>query len=267
MTPLADIWYHGSAMTRTARSLPPSYAQFGEDRILHRYLPDGCGIYVEVGGNDGVTASNTLFFEQLGRRCVVVEPIPGLAARIRRGRTCTVIEAAVDECDGEAEFLIATGGNTLSTLNNRNRVRSRIDEHSGDIESVRVVTRTLDSILCEVGAGEIDLISIDVEGNELSVLRGLTLWHWKPRVLILEDNSFGRDAAVQQHLAARGYVRFRITGVNHWYCHADDRRLNTALRRAFSCAYALLVRAYAAISGRGRARREQERDNKKEERA
>ena len=231
---------------------PMAYAQFGEDVTLHRLIPDGDGLYVEIGGNDGVTGSNTLFFEELGRPCVVVEPVPYLAQQIRARRRCTVIEAAADEREGEAEFLIAAGGDTLSTLNNVNRALSRIDEHTGGIETIRVRTRTLDSILEEVDAKRIELISIDVEGNELSALRGLTLDRWKPRVLILEDNSFGRDRRVREHLRRCDYVRFRITGVNHWYCARGDQRLDTALHRLQSALFAALVRVYGVVSGRGR---------------
>ncbi|TVR05658.1 MAG: FkbM family methyltransferase [Spirochaetaceae bacterium] len=229
-----------------------AYAQFGEDVTLHRLIPDGDGLYVEIGGNDGVTGSNTLFFEELGHPCLVVEPVPYLANQIRARRSCAVVEAAADEQDGEAEFLIASGGDTLSTLNNVNRALSRIDEHTGGIEAVRVRTRTLDSILEEVRANRVELISIDVEGNELSVLRGLTLQRWQPRVLIIEDNSFGRDRRVREHLAGHGYVRFRITGVNHWYCGCGDRRLDTVLHRLQSVLFAALVRIYGTVSGRGR---------------
>ena len=230
-----------------------AYAQFREDVKLHRLLPESNGLYVEIGGHDGVTGSNTLFFEELGRPCLIVEPVAYLAEQIRARRDCAVIEAAADERDGEAEFLIATGGDTLSTLNNINRTLSRIDEHNGGIESVRVRTRTLDSILDEVGADAIELISIDVEGNELSVLRGLSLHRWKPRVLIIEDNSFGRDRSVRDHLRNCDYVRFRITGVNHWYCARGDRRLDTVPHRLQATLFMAVVRTYGMLSGRGRS--------------
>ncbi len=238
-----------------------SYAQFGEDVKLHRLLasdasgPHADGVYVEVGGNDGITGSNTLLFEELGYRCVVVEPVPCLVRRIREHRRCTVVEAAADRTNGRARFLVARGGETLSTLDNENRVHSRIDEHPC-LEEIDVVTKTLDTILEEsgltAGVDRIELVSIDVEGNEPSVLQGFPITRWKPRVVIIEDNSFGRDRTVRSWFAENGYVRFRLTGVNHWYCGSDDALLNRRRYRLTARIAATAVRAYGAMSGRGR---------------
>jgi hypothetical protein len=38
------------------------YAQFGEDKILNQIFNKNEGVCVEVGGFDGITGSNTLFF-------------------------------------------------------------------------------------------------------------------------------------------------------------------------------------------------------------
>lgn len=239
-------------MSRNSRR---SYAQFGEDKKLHRLIGDSDGVYVEVGGNNGIEASNTFYFEERGRKCVLVEPIPYMVEQIRANRDCIVIEAAADESPGRAEFVVARGGETLSTLDNENRFRSRVDEHP-DLERITVRTETLDRILSEAGlspeADRIDLISVDVEGNELCVLRGLDLARWKPRVIILEDNSFGRDHSVDSHLRQAGYTRFKVTGVNHWYCRTSDSHLNTRCRRAHARLKGIIVRLYGAFSGRGR---------------
>ena len=44
------------------------YSQFGEDVLLHRIFRKSAGVCVEVGAHDGITFSNSLFFEQLGWR-------------------------------------------------------------------------------------------------------------------------------------------------------------------------------------------------------
>ncbi len=237
------------------------YAQFGEDVKLHRLLAldasglHAKGVYVEVGGHDGITGSNTLLFEELGYRCVVVEPVPCLARRIRERRRCIVVEAAADRAQGRSRFLVARGGETLSTLNNENRVHSRIDEHP-HLEEIEVETKRLDTILEEAGltaeADRLELVSIDVEGNEPSVLEGFSITRWKPRVVIVEDNSFGRDRTVRSWFEENGYVRFRLTGVNHWYCRSDDTVLNRRRYRLASRITAAAVRTYGLVSGRGR---------------
>ena len=49
--------------------------------------------------------------------------------------------------------------------------------------------RTLDEILTEARApSPIDLLSVDVEGHELDVLRGFDFARWRPRLILLEDH-------------------------------------------------------------------------------
>jgi hypothetical protein len=57
-----------------------------------------------------------------------------------------------------------------------------------------VPARTLSSLLDEVGAPEVDLLSLDVEGYEPEVLRGLDLDRHAPRYILVEirDPAVGR---------------------------------------------------------------------------
>ena len=54
--------------------------------------------------------------------------------------------------------------------------------------------RTLDSLLDEAEAPKpIDLLSVDVEGHELDVLRGFDFVRWQPRLILLEDHVTNLD--------------------------------------------------------------------------
>ncbi|WP_366656073.1 FkbM family methyltransferase [Fodinicurvata sp. EGI_FJ10296] len=218
---------------------------------LHALIGAGPATIVEVGGHDGVTGSMSLYFEELGWPCLVVEPIPALAEAIRRRRTCIVVEAAADTTEGQADFLVPEGSETIATLDNENTAHSRIGEHTGAVSRIQVRTRRLDDILHDAGLDRADVVSVDVEGNELNVLNGFSLSRWNPRFLILEDNSFGRDQTVRRHLQHQGYRIMRVTGVNHWYCRADDPAL-TVLERTRCQAMLLAVRIFGIVTGRGR---------------
>jgi len=67
------------------------HAQYGEDKILHTIFNKKNGYCIEVGGFDGITGSNTLFFEGLGWRCVIVEPMPDFIEKIKSIRKCEVV--------------------------------------------------------------------------------------------------------------------------------------------------------------------------------
>jgi FkbM family methyltransferase len=198
------------------------FAQFGEDEILAALFGGRTGgTCLEVGGHDGVTGSNTLRFERLGWRCVIVEPVPALADAIRRQRTCVVAECAASSAEGVACLQVADGAESMSSLRPSPEHARRVAELGGRWTPLRVRTRTLDSILAEAGIEELDFITIDVEGHELEVLRGFSLATFRPRVVIVEAGEESAAAAVSAHLADGGYSYFLRTVVNHWYARPE----------------------------------------------
>jgi FkbM family methyltransferase len=205
---------------------PESHAQFAEDRILAEIFGervDGC--CVEVGANDGITGSASYLFEQRGWRCLLVEPIPALVEEIRTHRSCRVVNCAASSREGEAKFIVAEGVEAVSGLDLTPERIEWIRRVGGTIKEISVRTATLDSLLEEAGFAELDFITIDVEGHELSVLEGFDLDIHQPRIVIIEDNSVDGDVGVARHMTDHGYVHFKRTGVNEWYARSSDAEL------------------------------------------
>ncbi len=199
------------------------YAQYGEDKNLNQIFKNKIGTCVEVGGFDGVTGSNTLFFEKLGWRCLIVEPMPDYCKKIRSIRGCEVAEIAASDKVAEVEFYVAAGVETLSTIEQNEKHFARIKSLSNEeIQKIKVKTARLDDILLERGFTDIDFITIDVEGHEMSVLSGMAFDLIMPRVVIIEDNSNGHDRQVNEFMQSKSYVRFKKTGCNDWYAKKDD---------------------------------------------
>lgn len=207
------------------------YAQFGEDRILYElfeYKKDG--LCVEVGGYDGITGSNTYFFEKLGWKCLIVEPMPEYCKKIKSVRKCEIAEIAASDSKGEVTFYVAEGVETLSTMEQDPDHFKRIDkEGASGIKEIRVKTDLLNNILSEREIHHIDFLTLDVEGHELSVLQGMSFEKIKPRFLIIEDNSFGANTDIKNFMKARSYVRFKRTGCNDWYVQKSDKYARLAL--------------------------------------
>lgn len=221
-----------SAEVRASES--ESHAQFAEDRILAEIFGDRAdGWCVEVGANDGITGSASYLFERRGWQCLLVEPIPALVQEIREHRACRVVNCAASSSEGEATFFVAEHVEAMSTLELTPHRAEWIRQSGGAVKEIAVRTATLDSLLQEAGFPEIQFVTIDVEGHELAVLEGFTLESYKPRIVIIEDNSVDGDQAVATHMSEHGYVHFRRTGVNEWYAHESDAELVRAdeLRR------------------------------------
>lgn len=171
------------------------------DRKLGRYLDVRDGFFVEAGANDGLRQSNTYWFEKFRNwRGVLVEGVPELARACRKNRPRSrVFEVALvgDE---------ATDHVTMQTANLMSVVQGAFASAEADaahvkkgaavqrlapeeVRSIRVSARTLTSVLSEVRPARFDLLSLDVEGFELEVLRGLDLARYKPRYILVEARS------------------------------------------------------------------------------
>ena len=73
----------------------------------------------------------------------------------------------------------------------------------------RVPARTLSAVLDEQGLRTIDLLSVDVEGYEVDVLKGVDLERFEPSYIVVEDS---RGGDVDRYLTARGYRKLTVIG-------------------------------------------------------
>lgn len=189
----------------------------GLDRKLERYLDIDNGFFVEAGANDGFQQSNTYYFEKLrGWHGVLVEPIPELAAECRKNRRGPVVEAALvaEDTPGAtvpirfAGLMSVLANPTASAIDPEQHVRTGLEvQHLPGSYTVEVPARTLSAILDELGVTrEIDLLSLDVEGAEIGVLRGIDWARHAPRFICIEV----RQAAPLEALLSLRYERRAI---------------------------------------------------------
>lgn len=213
------------------------YSQFGEDRLLGKLFQGRRqGVCVEVGANNGVDGSTTLHFEEIGWDCILVEPNPALCREVREKRKAQLFECAASDVSGTAILHVALGAeksHAVSALGDERKSAQILRQHGFRTEPVEVIVRRLDDILDEARPpADIDFVSIDVEGHELELLKGFSLDRWRPKILIVEDNSPMWESEVRDYLKVQGYVRFRRTGVNDWYAHLSNPLLTSFTRRA-----------------------------------
>ena len=211
------------------------------DRALDAHLPERPGFFIEAGAFDGFVESNTYYLERFrGWSGVLVEPIPELYRRCVAERpranvfNCALV--AEDFAGTHVEMLfggtqsVVKGAWDNAEMPDGDRVAQ--EEWSGwgcrgaaEAFEIAVPARTLTSILDEVGAQGVDFLSLDVEGYEDQVLRGLDLERYAPRLLLVEAwKSFGPG---QENIEAILDGRYRQvaqpTPHDFLYAHRETR--------------------------------------------
>ena len=143
------------------------------------------GYFVDVGANDGYVLSNTAYLEdKFGWRGVLIEPNPKYLPSLARRKRSIVVNKAVAAQHGVAEFVDAgLYGGLKPSLDGRH------SRHHKDSATFEVKCRRLGDILDEVQAPtRVDFVSIDIEGQELSVVRQLVENHRRFRCGCVEHN-------------------------------------------------------------------------------
>lgn len=214
-----------------------SYAQNREDVVLFRALGQlGTGRYIDVGANDPTEDSVTRAFYDRGWRGITVEPVAADAARQRAERPGDiVVEAAATDHDGGTVEFFSVADSRLSTL--VGEVGQVHSQHGWEVERVLVASRRLDSVLAEHGwaDGDIHFLSVDTEGAEAEVLRGLDLHRFRPWVLVIEatrpQSTEPSHQAWEQLVTSAGYRFVLFDGLSRFYV-ADERADQLAPRLA-----------------------------------
>lgn len=192
------------------------YSQSGEDALIWSvFQRKSNGFFIEVGAFDGRHLSNTLSFEEQGWTGICVEPTPSyfeLCQANRPGSICVQAACVGPGSEPTIEFLseplgLLSGITANTTPNMEGRYAARNLEFPGFTKIV-VPAKTLDQILDEFDLSEqlIDVLSLDTEGNELEVLKGLTS---TPRIVVCEANSARAKKELEDHMFDRGYTLAR----------------------------------------------------------
>jgi len=132
----------------------------------HSFIPAALGrdsVVVDLGGNYGVFSR--LMREYFHCRCVVVEPTPNLAERLRKIPGLEVFQAAISNHDGVVKFYIAADSQASSISGALAPAATSVVE----VPSIR-----FERLLAEAKVTHIDLLKVDIEGAEIALFDDLS---------------------------------------------------------------------------------------------
>ena len=187
-------------------------SQIGQDKFVDEYFnKKESGFFIEVGAHDGVTCSNTLFFEKYRNwKGICIEPGLEEFKLLCENRSSINLDCCVSNYDGESDFCYISGySNMLSGLDedysreHLDRIDSEIRQHGGQVVKIKIPVFKLQTILDKYNITEVDYCSIDTEGSELKVIQSIDFNKTKFKLFSIENNY--NDTQIQHYLETKGF--------------------------------------------------------------
>ena len=125
------------------------------------------GFFIEAGAHAGILQSNTKLLEELDDwRGILVEPSVNLFQELQNNRpSAFCFCCALGSFDEEGAYLWGDfTGSLMSSINGVRQSRPPTE---------KVLVRSLQSIIDEVGIYHINFLSLDTEGYEFNILKGI----------------------------------------------------------------------------------------------
>ncbi len=160
-----------------------SYAQCGEDMILDVIIRKPKGFYIDIGANNPIEQSNTMYFYKKGWRGINIDATPGSMASFNRLRKRDInLEVAIANEEKEMTYYLfePTFHNTFE----KRFAEVYKDKLVGEkfIKTTRL-SKVLDKYLDNV---EIDYITVDAEGYDYDILKSNDWQKYRPKVVVIE---------------------------------------------------------------------------------
>jgi len=202
--------YHASQQELLAEGY---HSQRGQDKLIHQtyYKNSKPGVFVDIGANDGVTYSNTLFFEKtLGWKGVAIEPIPATFEKLKSNRSCDTVNACVGPTDGEVEFLVIEGPSEMLSgiidnydARHLERIKDSQEKHGDKTKKIMIPSLRLESIMKNTPFNKIDYLNIDTEGGEFEILKSIDFSKYEIDTISVENNY--KETRFSKYMDSVGY--------------------------------------------------------------
>lgn len=197
------------------------YSQFKQDQVLNEQIFKNKtdGFFVDIGAYDGITDSNSLFFESIGWKGICIEPNPIQFDVLKTKRKCEYYKYAISDKEETATFFqITDGPSTLSGLVNEFtenaivRINDSLISDSKGFDYITVECKRFNQLVKNTN---IDYLTIDTEGNEFKILNSIDFNKYNINVLTVENNNY--DNTIINFMITKNYKFLGRLGCDEVY--------------------------------------------------
>ena len=168
------------------------FSQAGQDKIIknHFFQNNKNGFFIEIGAYDGIIGSNCCHFEKfLNWEGIAIEASKIQYDKLKNNRKCKTVNKAISNKIKDVEFVEVIEGLTqMSGINNENNTAIEIINNNKNSKTKisKITTTTFEE---EIKSNlEIDYLSIDIEGEELDLLKSIDFNKYTIKVISVENN-------------------------------------------------------------------------------
>lgn len=173
-----------------------NFSQNSEQDVILKYFGDFKGTFLDCGCNDGVTLSNTRALALLGWCGVLVDASPKAYIKLKHNykdldtKGCFYMyNFAIGEKNGEFDLEESgslMGPNDTGLVSTFHKEEKNRFKNSVPYETVPVTMYRWKTFLNRLKVKKFDMLSLDVEGDEIPILRQMDLTDFK--LICVETN-------------------------------------------------------------------------------
>ena len=238
---LSDLLYDFSIFFKKhSTSIYPFTSINDLDRQISTLLPnllDSKTFYIEVGANDGITQSNTFFLEKKYKaKGMLIEASPSLYEKcfLYRSKRNIIENYALVSPSYKKKFVKLIFGNLFTTQPKSNKgslehakkgvirklpIRKLLGLPKDQVYNFYAPATTLNNLIEKHCIKNVDLLSLDVEGNELPILEGASLEKGHIKNILVETSDY---ETINNYLINSGYLFIKKLSI-HDYLYTRNK--------------------------------------------
>ena len=180
------------------------YSQKNEELIIRDFLQDRRGgFYLDVGCAWAKRNSTTFYLEKhLGWTGIGVDAVKEYAPRWAKLRPKSkFLNFLVSDHSGTEDTFYRADWSGISSVE-----KEMVEQRTDAYKVIKVPTITIDKLLETNGVEKLDLLSMDIEGAQLSALAGFDIQKYQPELVCIEAHGPDRPQ-ILAWFNERGYER------------------------------------------------------------